>query len=118
MAALLYGSAQPDVPMPPGLSDKPTHLLGYIPLAVLLVRALAGGLRAPITVAVALAAMALATLYGGALELLQMFVPGRYGDANDLLADASGAALGAFACWLCGIIRNSQRQGANSNVEP
>ena len=108
MAFIFYGSSRPDVPMPPGLFDKPAHLLAYALLGVLFVRALAGGLIARISAATALLAVALTTAYGVTDEIHQMFVPGRYADGMDVIADASGGAVGAFACWAWSIIRGSR----------
>ena len=54
MAAIFYTSAQPDLALPPGLPDKPSHVMAYTPLGFLLVRAIAGGLRAPMTVSTVL----------------------------------------------------------------
>ena len=103
MGIIFYLSAQPDVPIPAG-TDKSFHSIGYTILSVLIVRALAGGLPARITVATALLAVALATAYGVTDEFHQSFVPGRTAELNDLLADAIGAVTGAFACWLWGIL--------------
>jgi VanZ family protein len=103
-AVIFYASAQPDVPLPPGLTDKPTHSIAYTVLGVLFVRALAGGLPARLTLSTALLGVALTTAYGLTDEIHQMFVPGRYADWRDLVADAIGGATGAAVCWLWGII--------------
>jgi VanZ family protein len=108
MGTIFYASAQPDLALPSGLPDKPTHLLVYTPLGILFVRALAGGLGTRVTLSTALLALALTTAYGVTDEFHQMFVPGRYAEWNDLVADALGGALGAFTCWLWGIIRQSR----------
>ena len=103
-AMIYYAAAQPDVPLPPGISDKPTHSIAYTLLGILFVRALAGGLPARITMATALVGVALTTAHGITVEMLQMFVPGRFADVNDVVADAIGGAVGAVVCWLWGII--------------
>jgi VanZ family protein len=108
MGAIFYASSQSHLALPPGLTDKPTHLLVYTALGTLLVRALTGGLRARVTLSTALLAMALTTAYGVTDEIHQMFVPGRYAEWRDLVADSLGGALGAFTCWLWGIIRQSR----------
>lgn len=38
--------------------------------------------------------------YGGLIEVAQLFVPGRFGEWADLLADAVGLAVGAALAWL------------------
>jgi VanZ family protein len=103
-AVIFYASAQPDVQLPAGFTDKPTHSLAYTVLGVLMLRALAGGLPARIALSTALLAVALTTAYGATDEIHQMFVPGRYADWHDLVADAIGGATGAVVCWLWGII--------------
>jgi VanZ family protein len=114
MGLIFYASAQPEVPLPPGLTDKPTHSLAYTGLGVLVVRALAGGLGARIDVATALLGIVLTTAYGMTDEFHQMFVPGRSAEVKDLFADAIGAVLGAIVCWLCGIIRLSRAESRDS----
>lgn len=104
MALIFYTSSKSEVPLPPGLTDKPTHSLAYMVLGVLFLRALAGGLPARISFGTAALAVALTTAYGATDEVHQMFVPGRFADWNDLLADGIGGALAAFACWLWGIL--------------
>jgi VanZ family protein len=94
MGFLFFVSSQS---RPPGgglLPDWVTHPLGYALLAVLLARALAGGLRrAPVGVAVV--AAALAALYGITDEWHQTFTPGRDASLADVVKDFCGAVLGA-----------------------
>jgi len=46
-------------------------------------------------------ALALVALlaYGGLIELAQLFVPGRFGEWADLLADAVGLVIGTALAW-------------------
>lgn len=74
--------------LPPG-SDKVGHFAAFALLAAMLTLATERPLLAA----------ALATLYGATDEVHQAFVPGRWSDPLDLLADALGAAVGA---WLVG----------------
>lgn len=104
MALIFYASAQPDLAVPGPFGDKPVHSIVYGGLGVLIVRALAGGLGARVTLATGALGAALTAAYGVTDELHQMFVPGRYADANDLVADAVGGIAGAVVCWLWGIL--------------
>ncbi len=104
MAAIFIQSSLTAVPIPGGASDKAAHGLGYVLLAVLLVRARAGGLPARISAGDALIACGLTIAYAASDELHQMFVPVRTADAADLLADATGAVAGVVACWAWGKI--------------
>lgn len=70
----------------PGPWDKLAHALTYAVLAWLLRKS--GLAPAP--------ALALAVLYGASDEWHQSFVPGRFVDAADLLADAVGASFGSY----------------------
>jgi len=76
-------------PVPPrGLStgwDKSNHLLAFTSLM------LSGRLAWPRQ---ALALFAGLLAYGGAVELLQLQIPGRDGEWADLLADGVGLAIG------------------------
>lgn len=107
MGIIFFVSHQPEVSIPAGLTDKSSHSLAYTLLGVLMVRALAGGLGARIAARTALLGVLLTTLYGASDEFHQMFVAGRSAELYDLYADATGAAIGAFACWLWGIISPS-----------
>ena len=104
MAVIFYVSSLHDAPLPPGMSDKSAHWLGYTGFSVTIVRALAGGLPRPVTVRTALAAVLLATAYGATDEFHQMFVAGRSAELMDLAADGLGAIVGAAGCWAWGII--------------
>lgn len=95
---------------PPGLVggvDKPLHVLLYSGLAAVLVRALSNRWR-HVTLRVVMAAIVVATLYGVTDEWHQRFVPPREVEAFDVVADAFGAALAAFALY--GLFRK-RRQG-------
>ena len=105
MALIFLLSAQPQPPLPPQISDKQGHGIGYAGLAVTLSRALGGGLLKGTTLPAAAAAWTIATAYAATDEWHQSFVPGRSADVNDWYADAVGALVGAGACWAWGIIR-------------
>jgi VanZ family protein len=107
MGIIFFVSHEPDVSIPAGLSDEQSHSMAYTLLGVLMVRALAGGLGAPIALRTALLGILLTTLYGASDEFHQVFVAGRSAELYDIYADATGGAIGAFACWLWGIISPS-----------
>jgi VanZ family protein len=107
MGIIFYMSSQPEVTIPAALTDKSSHSLAYTFLGVLIVRARAGGLPARITARDAFVAVLLTTAYGVSDEIHQMYVPGRSADVYDLYADAIGGGIGAFCCWLWGIISPS-----------
>jgi VanZ family protein len=106
MALIFLISAQPKAPLPPQLSDKQGHSIGYMGLAVTVGRALAGGISGGTSLRAAAGAWAIASAYGASDEWHQSFVPGRSADVRDWFADATGALLGAGACWAWGIIRS------------
>jgi VanZ family protein len=108
MAVIFYFSSLQDPPIPSG-SDKPLHGVGYTGLAVVVVRALAGGMFRPITVRTGIIALLITTGYACTDEVHQMFVPGRSADIPDLLADAAGAAVGTVGSFAWGIISHSSR---------
>lgn len=90
-------------PVPDGVARIPdwlTHGGAYAVLAVLICRALAGGLAATVPVKIALAAVLASTLYGITDEVHQSFVPGRMPDVADVVKDFLGASVGAAGCAL------------------
>jgi len=108
-AVIFYTSSQPDIALPAVFEGQAIHPIEYTVLGILIVRALAGGLPARIALSTALLGVALTTAYGLTDEFHQMFVPGRYADWNDIVADAIGGAIGATVCWLWGIISPALR---------
>lgn len=104
MAAIFYVSSLPDVSIPGGAPDTAAHSLAYLGLSAVVVRAMAGGLPRRVATREAALAIAITVAYGATDEIHQMFVPGRSAEWRDLIADAVGAAIGAFACWAWGII--------------
>lgn len=104
LAVIFYLSSLPDPSLPAGTTDKSWHAVGYMGLAMLICRALAGGLGRLVTPRVAVIAMAVAIGYGVSDELHQALVPGRSPDVNDLVADTIGACAGTAASWAWGII--------------
>lgn len=110
MALIFAASAQPDLgPLPGGVSDKTGHVVAYAGLAVLLLRALAGGKMADVTYGRAALAWLLATLYGVSDELHQRFVPGRTSDGLDVAADALGAFAGVAFVLVFKRLRDAAR---------
>jgi VanZ family protein len=110
MVLIFAGSAQSDLPEPPGrLSDKQMHALEYAGLSLLTCRAMAGGVLGGVSPYAAAGGWGLAAGYGLLDEVHQAFVPGRDADPFDLMADAAGAAATAVGLWAWGIIARSRR---------
>lgn len=111
MAAIYYVSAQSAPPMvgPPG-SDKVAHAIAYFGFGLLAFRAVAGRLAAQVTLPRATATMLISIVYAVTDEVHQLFVPGRYGDVLDVVADATGAALALIACRAWNIIATPSRR--------
>jgi VanZ family protein len=105
MAAIFVVSSMSSPPAPPGVSDKSLHWVTYAVLALLTLRALAGGAWAGVRARTVLLAWLVATLYGATDEWHQRFTPGRHADWYDLLADALGAATAVGGAWAWSIIR-------------
>jgi len=103
MAAIFYVSSLSDPPLPSG-TDKPLHGLAYLGLAVVVVRAVVGGLPGRIDMWGATTAILITVGYAVTDEVHQMFVPGRSAEVYDLLADAGGAIAGTVAWRAWGII--------------
>jgi VanZ family protein len=105
MAAIFVTSSMSAPPAPAAVSDKLLHAAAYAALAVVTLRALAGGRWRGVNAQLAVGAWLIATAYGVSDEWHQSFVPGRHADVNDVLADALGAAVGAGVVWAWSIIR-------------
>ena len=111
-AALIFAASsisQP--PMPGTVSDHTLHAWAYAGLSSLLLRALSGGRWRGVTAWRALLAAVVAAGYGLTDELHQLFVPGRFFDLHDLLADGLGASAAAAAGYAGGQLRGALRGG-------
>jgi VanZ family protein len=107
--AVIFGlSATSSPPMPSMVSDKVVHALVYGGLALVALRASAGGRLTGITRVTSVAAWVIATVYGASDEYHQSFVPGRSAEIADLVADALGAALATGLAAASGIIARSR----------
>jgi len=106
MAALYYGALMPSVPGAVGsVSDTLLHAAGYAVLAVLAVRATAGGRWAGVTPMATAAAFAIATAHGVTVELLQLLVPSRFAEWRDLWNNTIGSGAGLAAVWAWSIMK-------------
>jgi VanZ family protein len=116
MAAIFYVSSLSQPVVPPG-GDKPWHLLAYLGLGVITVRAVAGGLSASIDLPTAALAISIAVGYAATDEFHQKFVPGRSAQLSDLLADAVGVMVGTGLCWAWGRFKVTRHkpQGTSHN---
>jgi VanZ family protein len=106
MTAIFVASSQPDLRPPAGVTNEQAHSTAYAGLGALVTRALAGGLGRPVSLARAVGAVLITTLYGCSDEWHQSFVPGREADSRDVWFDAIGAVAGTAGCWAWGIIRS------------
>ena len=79
------------------ISDKINHLLAYFLLSVLLYLTLIFQRRSIFLFNnAAFATIIIASVYGALDEIHQMFIPGRFAEFLDWLADAGGAVLGVL----------------------
>lgn len=104
MAAIFSVSSLPRAPLPQDVSDKTAHVVAYLGLSVLAVRAAGGGLPCRVGRGVARLSLAITLGYAAFDEIHQTFVPGRFGDLGDWLADGIGAVIGLSVCWAWGMI--------------
>lgn len=83
-----------------GISDKINHLLAYFLLAILLNLTLMYQRKSRFLFEkAALVTIIICLLYGALDEIHQMFIPGRFAEILDWVADASGAILGVFLVY-------------------
>ena len=111
--AVIFIASSRAVPAPVSqVPDWISHPVAYAVLAVLLCRALTGGLGEPVAFGAAATAVIATFLYGVTDELHQSFVPGRFADPTDLFKNLAGAILGAGACALAGGTTAQRRKAA------
>jgi VanZ family protein len=89
--------------------DKLLHVGGYAVLGFLFFRALHSLNNIDSLTTLIILSSVLATLYGLSDEIHQHFVPSRYADVSDVVADSVGGAIGAFSGRFL-ISRHSQRR--------
>lgn len=105
MIGIFVVSGIPDPPVPSDIPDLSMHQAAYFGLTLLLIRAMAGGRWAGVTVTRLACACGVAILYGASDEWHQSFVVNRHAELRDLGADAVGALAAAAAVGAWGIIR-------------
>ncbi len=94
VALIFYLSSLSDISLAAPYPDHILHAGEFFALAILVARALNGGLQRPISPRTMLLAFLFCVLYAVSDEIHQMFVPNRYADLTDVLSDVVGAALG------------------------
>jgi VanZ family protein len=102
MAAIFYASSLSVLPGGVGvIPDALLHATAYAGLALVSLRAVAGGRWAGVTATTLVVAWAIAAGYGVTDEWHQTYVPGRYAEVRDLANDAVGAAvaIGLAGAW-------------------
>ena len=105
MTAIFVVSGLSDPPAPSNVPDVSLHEAAYFGLAIVMIRAVAGGTWHGVTLRTLVLAWALATAYGATDEWHQSFVPNRHAELRDLRADAIGAFAAAIVVGAWGIIR-------------
>ena len=103
-ATLFLFSSAPSLPTPADVGDKVMHGGAYAVLGALCLLGITGWRWHSITLASALVAWLVATMYGVTDEVHQSFVPGRTPDVGDVVADAMGAALAVGLLWAWAIL--------------
>lgn len=100
MGLIYFLSAQSDLMLPQRLPDGLLHGIEFFLLAVLVIRALNGGLLLPMVPRCYLWAFVLSSHYALLDELHQAMVPARASSLIDLLADLAGIDLALAAVYL------------------
>ncbi len=97
-------------------SDKIAHFVAFAGLGMLMAWvASAAGRMSFAKYAVVFAVIA---LYAGADEIMQAFVPHRFGDIFDWLADVSGAVAGLAAHGLTTLVLSTLARDSSPDVPP
>jgi len=91
------------------VSDKLLHVLAYLVLGSLALRAVHGGFHR-LRLAPTIVAVLLTLSYGMTDELHQLYVPGRFASLQDWVADAVGTGLSIPLMGLVGFLRTSEER--------
>jgi VanZ family protein len=105
MAGIFFVSSLSEPPMPSNVSDVSLHSASYFGLTLLLIRALSGNQWGGVSLATLAAAWGIAAAYGVTDEWHQSFVPSRYAEWRDVVANAIGAFAAVVIVGAWGIIR-------------
>lgn len=110
MAAIYWGAGISQVPGPvAAFSDTILHMAGYSGLALLSLRATAGGKWSGVTARAVLYALAIATIHGLTVEWEQMYIPSRMAEWRDVGNDVIGAAIGLAPAWAWATMKGTSR---------
>ena len=119
-AVLFIQSSIPDIDPPVRLSrwdDKWAHMLIYLPLGFLLLRAFARSRWPQTKRALFWLTLVTGSAYGASDEIHQFFVPGRSPDWRDWIADSIGVALGAYLYFRF-LKKRREQPGPDKNADP
>jgi VanZ family protein len=105
MGVIFYMSSLSSPPTPQQVSDEILHFASYGGLALVILRAVAGGRWEGVTVSALIVCWLAATMYGATDEWHQMFTEARTPALADVSADAFGAGLAAIGAGAWSIIR-------------
>jgi VanZ family protein len=105
MAAIFFVSSLEQPPAPTDVPDVDLHGLAYFGLMLVVLRAVAGGRWAGVTLGTLAIAWLITVAYGATDEWHQLYVPQRQAEIRDWYADAIGACVGGIAAKAWSIIR-------------
>ena len=106
MAAIYWGASAAQVPGPvANVSDTILHMSGYSGLALLTLRATAGGKWSGVVWKSVLLALVIATIHGLSVEWMQMYIPTRMAEWRDVRNDVIGALLVLTPAWAWATMR-------------
>jgi VanZ family protein len=110
MAIIFQASTVSNVPgAVEAFPDTFLHMVEYGGLALVTLRAVAGGRWPGVTARALFGAWLIATLYGATDEWHQIYTPGRSSELRDLRNDAVGALLALALAWAWGTMSRSSR---------
>jgi VanZ family protein len=110
MAATYWGAGVSHLPGPvAGLSDTVLHMSGYSGMALLTLRATAGGRWSGVTWRAVLLALVIVTIHGMTVEWEQMYIPTRVAEWRDVRNDILGAAIALAPAWAWATMKGRRR---------
>lgn len=110
MAAIYWGAGISQVPGPvAAFPDTIQHMAGYSGLALLTLRATAGGTWSGVTWKSVLLTLAICTIHGMSVEWEQMYIPTRMAEWRDVGNDVIGAAVVLVPAWAWATMKGRSR---------